>query len=136
MCRANLLGILPPPPPYLPSSPPLIPPSPLQTKFLVSNFHRWSLNNLVLDNNCLTNHFIIKIFHLLTDKPPPCVSHKNSSETMYGYCLPKFESVCCWKLKIFLFFFGWKFMLKYMIRLNIKHLSKLIYKGKSRLKEL
>ena len=74
---------------------------------------------------------------MLTDKPPPCVSHKKSSETTYGYCLPKFESVCCWKLKIFLFFFfGWKFMLKYMIRLNIKHLSKLIYKGKSRLKEL
>ena len=38
--------------------------------------------------------------------------------------------------KSFFFFFGWKFMLKYMIRLNIKHLSKLIYKGKSRLKEL
>ena len=74
---------------------------------------------------------------MLTDKPPPCVSHKKSSEMTYGYCLPKFESVCCWKLKIFLFFFfGWKFMLKYMIRLNIKHLSKLIYKGKSRLKEL
>ena len=74
---------------------------------------------------------------MLTDKPPPCVSHKKSSEMTYGYCLPKFESVCCWKLKIFLFFFfGWKFMLKYMIRLNIKHLSKLIYKGKSRQKEL
>ena len=38
--------------------------------------------------------------------------------------------------KSFFFFFGWKFMLKYMIRLNIKYLSKLIYKGKSRLKEL
>ena len=118
------------------SSSPLSPPSPppFQTKFLVSNFHRWSLNILVLDNNRLTDHFIIKIFHLLTDKPPPCVSHKKSSEMTYGYCLPKFESVCCWKLKIFLFFFfGLKFLLKYIIRLNIKHLSKLIYKGKSRL---
>ena len=30
----------------------------LKTEFLVPNFHRWSLNIFVLDNNCLTDCFI------------------------------------------------------------------------------
>ena len=55
----------------------------LQTEFSVSNFRRWSLNNFVFDKNPSTDHFVIKIFYLLTCKPAPWVSHKKSSEMTY-----------------------------------------------------
>ena len=112
----------------------------LQTEFSVSNFRRWSLNNFVFDNNPSTDLFVIKIFYLLTCKPAPWVSHKKSSEMTYMVTVyQNLSQFAVGTSNLFLFFLGWKCLkciLKYMIGLTIKLLSKLVYKGKSRLKEL
>ena len=112
----------------------------LQTEFSVSNFRRWSLNNFVFDKNPSTDHFVIKIFYLLTCKPAPWVSHKKSSEMTYMVTVyQNLSQFAVGTSNLFFFFLGWKCLkciLKYMIGLTIKLLSKLVYKGKSRLKEL
>ena len=78
----------------------------LQTKFLVLNFSRQSLNVSPLCKNCLSDRFISDQNLTLADMKTCCLClTKRSSERTQSYWLPKLKSVCFRKRRLFFFRF-------------------------------